>query len=160
MEWFTHPLCQKCYIISLSQQIIEIFILYDWSHDHFKCLYYPVRRKQCCIVLYCCTIISLLQVSWPGRCCISYTDWPHWNTVNYLHYIHSDLWSKRSSVQYIRIYIYSLTLSFSHTHMHACTQMHTNARTHTHTHTHTHTYTHTHTQGPSSGLKKIAYSHF
>ena len=95
VELYTHPLCQKCYIISLSQQIIEIFILYDWSHDDFKCLYYSVRgRKQCPIVLQPCAIISPFQLNWPGRCCISYTDWPHWNTVNNLHYIHSDLWPR------------------------------------------------------------------
>ena len=94
--WVPHPFCQKCHIISLSQQLIKVFILYDRSHNDFKCFYYSARGRQ---TLFVCTmpvqLHSRFQLSKPGRAWTGYSDWPHWNTVNCMHYVPSDLQSTK-----------------------------------------------------------------
>ena len=94
--WVPHPFCQKCHVISFSQQFIKVFILYDWSHNDFKCFYYSARGRQ---TLSVCTmpvqLHSRFQLSKPGRAWTGYSDWPHWNTVNCMHYVPSDLQSTK-----------------------------------------------------------------
>ena len=41
----THPLYQKCHIISLDHKAINI-LLYDQGHHHFKCSNDPMRERE------------------------------------------------------------------------------------------------------------------
>ena len=60
--WVPHPFCQKCHVISFSQQFIKVFILYDWSHNDFKCFYYSARGRQTCTLMYtACAITQLMS---------------------------------------------------------------------------------------------------